>query len=69
MLAQCVMSQRFFNIVKPGDCPPARPTSECIAECTTDIHCPGQGKCCQTQCGAYMCSQPVTEVLVGSADG
>lgn len=63
------MSQRFFNFEKPGDCPPARTTSECITECSTDVHCTGQAKCCQTQCGAYMCSQPVTEVFGGSVDG
>lgn len=63
------MSQRFFNIVKPGDCPPARPRSECVTQCTADVHCAGQAKCCPTECGTLMCSQPVTEVLVGGVDG
>ena len=31
----------------------------CVEECTNDMDCQGESKCCQNGCGGHACSEPI----------
>ncbi|KAB0800821.1 hypothetical protein PPYR_06560 [Photinus pyralis] len=48
---------------KPGSCPPRLKLSICTATCANDYSCSGNTKCCHTECGGTVCTQPNAEAI------
>ncbi|KAG8222747.1 hypothetical protein J437_LFUL008145 [Ladona fulva] len=47
--------------VKPGACGPMA-LGICAQTCSSDFSCPGNNKCCRTECGGTVCSTPVSQI-------